>query len=747
MEVHESGDKAVAPPDDDRLRLLIQGLLLVAAYFVAAKLGLGYATIATSVTLLWPPSGIALFALLVFGVRLWPVVFLGALAANMTTGIPIGASIGIAVGNCLEAVAGYYLLCATGFQVRLQRCRDVVMLVSLAAGVSTMIGASIGSLSLAAFNIIPWDQFGRTWAIWWMGDAMGDLVFAPALLAWWGMSVTSARPRRIAEAALLAMCLAGGTEVILGETFLNAEQPWPLAFMTFPLLTWAALRFGMRGATGATLIVGAVTLANVISGQGLFARQSPLESLILLWLYTNVAAITGMVLAATVVERLRAEERMRYLAQHDALTGLPNRVTLQAEIHQAMGRARRHNQLLAVIFVDIDRFKVINDTLGHSIGDKLLGQIGTRLHACVRQGDILTRHGGDEFIILLEDIKDREAVSKVARKVLDGLHLPFMIEGTPLYVTASIGISFFPNDGRDVDSLLKNADVAMYRAKDLGRNNYVYYAAEMNARAGERLAMENELRSALDRGEFLLHYQPQYDVTSGQVVGAEALLRWRRPDGELVPLDSFVPLLEETGLINLVGVWVLDTACVQLADWHARGAPHLRMAVNVSSHQLRDGAFPQQVTIALAQRNLSARFLELEITESMLVRQDAVVERNIEQLVGLGARLAVDDFGTGYSSLSYLHQLSIDTLKIDRAFVTNIPREENCVAIARAIVGLGKSLHLTLIAEGVEMPAQREFLHQLGCDTMQGFLFSPPVTASEFARLIEPGGPPVRQAS
>jgi diguanylate cyclase (GGDEF)-like protein len=723
----------MSPREPIGYRLLIQGLILAVAYFVSAKIGLSFATVASSVTMLWPPSGLTLFALLMFGARLWPAVFLGALAVNATTGVPFGAAVGIAAGNCLEAVTGFYLLQAAGFETRLARVRDVVALVVLAAGVSTMIGATVGASMLASFNVIPWSGIGHSWLTWWMGDAMGVLVFGPLLLVWWQSADETWSVARVVEAVLLLALTMLGSELFLGGRLLAAtSSPLPLAFMLFPLQVWAALRFGMRGAASITLVIGIAALAGIIAGEGLFVHGSTLESLLLLWLYTNVLAITGLALAATVSERRLAESRLRHLAQHDPLTGLPNRVTLQEHIAVAMHHADRRRRQLAILFVDIDRFKVINDTLGHSVGDLLLNMAGARLRDCVRMEDIVTRHGGDEFVILVDSITRSEDVGRIAEKVLAAFRKPFLVQQLPLHVSASIGICFYPVDGRDVDTLLKNADTAMYRAKDLGRNAYVFYSSEMNARMAERFAMENDLRHALDRGEFELHYQSQYNVETGQVVAAEALLRWRRAGGEFVPPDAFIPLLEETGLINRVGAWVLDTACEQLAQWRAQGMHSLRMSVNVSSHQLSDPVLPSLVTVALTRHGLPASLLELEITESMLVRQGPVVENIIRQIVEFGVRLAVDDFGTGYSSLSYLHRLSIDTLKIDRAFVQLLPAHENSAAIARAIVGLGKSLHLTLVAEGVETIEQRDFLREIGCDLMQGFLFSRPVPAENF---------------
>ena len=718
-------------------KTLLYGLLLALAYFLSAKLGLTFAVVSNSVTLIWPPTGLALFALLVFGVRLWPWVLLGAFATNLTTGIAPEAALAIAIGNCLEALTGFYLLRAMGFHIGLQRIRDVVALVVLAAGISTMISATIGTISLYYWQIITWHCFTQTWLTWWTGDAMGDLVFAPLFLAWLHKEKAQWKRGRILEAAVLALCLVAATQMVFGgHLFWSGRSP-PIAFTTFPILVWAALRFGMRGATTATLIIGTVAFINIIRGQGLFAQGSTLESLLLLWLYTNVLAVTSMVLAAAVNERRLIEASMRHLAQHDPLTGLPNRITLQDRLGQAIVHAQRRHCQAAVLFVDIDRFKIINDTLGHAVGDQFLIQVADRLRQCVREEDTVTRPGGDEFVVVLDDVAHGDDVIKVAEKILVKLREPFPIQGTFLHSTASIGISLYPHDGHATEALLKHADIAKYRAKSLGRNGFAFYSSDMNAQAVERLAMENRLREALAREEFLLHYQAQYDAKTGRVLGAEALLRWQKSENELVAPDTFIPVLEEMGLINLVGVWVLETACEQLAQWHARGWGHLRMSVNVSSRQFSDAQLSLHIMQALDKRHLPPHQLELEITESMLVRQDLVTEQTLDKLVNLGVRLAVDDFGTGYSSLSYLHRLSIDTLKIDRAFVTNIPANENSAAIAQAIIGMGKSLHLDLVAEGVETLEQHVFLRDLGCQMVQGYLFSHPLPAEEFVRLIE----------
>ncbi len=718
-------------------KTLLYGLLLAIAYFFAAQLGLTFAVVSNSVTLIWPPTGLALFALLVFGVHLWPAVLLGALAANLMTGVPTGAALAIAIGNCLEALMGFYLLRAAGFHIGLQRIRDVVILVVLAAGISTMFSATLGTLSLYYWQVISGDHVAQTWLTWWTGDAMGDLVFAPLLLAWWHKEKGQWEHGRVLEATLLLLCLVTTTQIVFGGQLLLSGRPPPIAFTTVPILVWAALRFGMRGATTATLIIGSVAFINIVHGQGLFAQGSTLESLLLLWLYTNVLAVTSMVLAAAVNERRLIEAGMRHLAQHDPLTGLPNRMTLQDRLGQTINHAQRQHCQVAVLFVDIDRFKIINDTQGHAIGDQFLVQVANRLRQCVRKEDTVSRPGGDEFVVVLNDITHSDDAIKVAEKILADLREPFTSQGVLLHSTASLGISLYPHDGLDTEALLTHADIAMYRAKSLGRNGFAFYSPDMNSQAVERLDLENRLRDALARDEFRLHYQAQYDAKTGRVVGAEALLRWQKSETELAAPDTFIAALEEMGLINAVGIWVLETACEQLAQWHARGWTHLRMSINVSCRQFSDAQLPQQVRTALAKRHLAPQQLELEITESMLVRQDAITEHTLDELVKLGVRLAVDDFGTGYSSLSYLHRLSIDTLKIDRAFVTDIPGNENSAAIAQAIIGMGKSLHLDLVAEGVETMAQHIFLRDLGCQMVQGFLFSRPIPAEDFMRLVE----------
>ncbi len=444
-----------------------------------------------------------------------------------------------------------------------------------------------------------------------------------------------------------------------------------------------------------------------------------------------------------ITERIRAEERLRYLAHHDVLTGLPNRALFLDRLEQAMARARRHDRTVAVMFMDLDRFKVINDSLGHAVGDALLRELAGRLRAAVRDGDTVARLGGDEFAVLLEDMARPEDASRVARKLLEALGEPFTAEGREFYLTASIGVSLFPADGDDAHALLKNADAAMYRAKERGRNSYGFYSAELGRRSARRLELETHLRRALERGELELHYQPQLCLRSGGVTGVEALLRWRHPQlGQVSPAE-FVPVLEDTGLIVPVGHWVLERACAQLRAWREQGVDGFAVSVNLSAHQLHRPRIAEEILGVLDRTGIDtcSGCLELELTESLLMHEVEETIAKLERLREAGVRIAVDDFGTGYSSLAYLKRFPIHVLKIDRSFVRDLPDDPDDRVIARSILSLGHNLGLDVVAEGVETRAQLEFLRAEGCGAAQGYLFSPPVPAAELPDVVRRLGP------
>ncbi len=442
-------------------------------------------------------------------------------------------------------------------------------------------------------------------------------------------------------------------------------------------------------------------------------------------------------LAAVAIEHQQLADKLVFQASHDPLTGLPNRALLEDRLQQAMACAARNGEQLGVFFIDVDHFKTVNDTLGHHTGDLLLREIAQRLRGRVRATDTLMRMGGDEFTLVAGSLKTRRGASDIANKLIDCFKAPFEVAGHELFVTASIGIGVYPDDGRDAGMLQRSADAAMYRAKGQGRAGYQFFDLAMNESARERLAMEGQLRNAIENNELEVYYQPRVD-REGQVVGLEALLRWHHPRLGLVPPVKFIPLAEESGLIVPLGTWVLKEACRQCRQWQiGRDAP-LRMGVNVSALQFAQADFTANVIAALASANLDPSLLELELTESLLMRNMEDTAAKLREIRSLGVGIAIDDFGTGYSSLSYLQRLPIDTLKIDRSFVQEVkemPRD-NEMAIIRAIASLGKTLHMRVIAEGVETQVHKTFLLSIGCDGLQGYLFSPPRPAAQIEHLL-----------
>lgn len=459
------------------------------------------------------------------------------------------------------------------------------------------------------------------------------------------------------------------------------------------------------------------------------------------WYYTPVVDETGRVLsvitlAQDVTANRAAEERLNFLAYFDGLTGLPNRTLFSDRLAQSLAEAKRQTRFAGVMLLDIDHFKVVNDTLGHEAGDQLLKEIAKRLQVCVRESDTIARLGGDEFGIVLGDLLDPSNVFTVAQKILDAFLPPFTVFGQEVYLAASIGITFYPTDGDTLEGLVKNADSAMYHAKSLGRNNYQFYSSKLTERAHARLALETSLRRATEREDFLLHYQPKVDLASGQVTGVEALLRWRDNGHGDIPPNTFVPIAEESGLILPIGEWALRTACKEVRAWQQAGLPNLKLAVNLSSRQFRHNRLVTNTARILDETGFDPELLEFEITESILMDHDPTVSAVLTQLRNLGISISIDDFGTGYSSLSYLKRFPIDTLKIDRSFVRDVPTDLDDVAIVRAIIGMARSLRMRTVAEGVELDEQRRFLREQGCDEMQGFLYGQPLPGREMRHLL-----------
>jgi diguanylate cyclase (GGDEF)-like protein/PAS domain S-box-containing protein len=458
-------------------------------------------------------------------------------------------------------------------------------------------------------------------------------------------------------------------------------------------------------------------------------------------IHDRVGRIIGAVIVFHDVSAARAmSQQMTHSAQHDVLTNLPNRMLLNDRITQTISLARRQNRPFAVLFLDLDRFKCINDSLGHTIGDQLLQSVSKRLLSAVRGSDTVSRQGGDEFLILLSEIAHPEDAATSAKKILLSLSAPHSIAGQDLNIDGSIGISIYPEDGADANTLIKNADTAMYHAKESGRNNFQFFKPEMNLKAVERQSLESSLRRALVRKEFLLHYQPKVNLNSLEITGVEALIRWQDPDRGSVPPSQFVPVAEDCGLILPIGSWVLYEACRQAREWQDAGLPFKRISINVSAPEFRAETFLAGIRNTLRDTGLHARYLDLELTESVLMQHADLSAVKLHALKTLGVHIAVDDFGTGYSSLSYLQQFPIDILKIDKSFVQKITGlSGDSSSIVSAIIDMGKNLKQRVIAEGIETPEQLVFLQARHCAEGQGYLFSPPLPAAQFAGLLRTG--------
>jgi diguanylate cyclase (GGDEF)-like protein len=435
-------------------------------------------------------------------------------------------------------------------------------------------------------------------------------------------------------------------------------------------------------------------------------------------------------------ERKAAQERIEFLAHHDALTGLPNRLLLRDRVEQAQAQAVRLHSRVALLFLDLDRFKTINDSLGHPVGDALLKAVVDRLKGCVRESDTLSRQGGDEFVILLNDVRDSEAVARVADKIHQRMSEPIVLGSQSLNTSFSIGIALCPDDGEDFDSLLQKADTAMYHAKEAGRNGHRFFTEQMNRKVVEHMTLETQLRSALENREFVLHYQPQMDLHEGGIVGVEALIRWNSPENGLVSPARFIPVAEDSGVIVPIGAWVLGEACRQARAWQDAGLPPFVVAVNLSAVQFRRMDLVNTVINALVLSDLDSQWLELELTESILIQDAEATLDSVRRLKALGVKLSVDDFGTGYSSLAYLKRFAVDKLKIDQSFVRDLVTDPDDAAIVRAIIQMAHSLKLKTIAEGVESEDLSNLLRLFHCDEIQGYWLARPMPADELQAFV-----------
>jgi diguanylate cyclase (GGDEF)-like protein/PAS domain S-box-containing protein len=557
-----------------------------------------------------------------------------------------------------------------------------------------------------------------------------------------------ARYRGLLEAAPDAMVVVDQNgEIVL----LNAQAEKQFGYRRDELLGQMVKRLIPEGFAERLIADGTRTAAEALeqqmgTGIELIGRRKDGTEFPIEIMLSPLASPDGVLVTAAIrniTVRKDAERRLAQLAEqiahsahHDPLTGLPNRVLLNDRIGQAISLARRNEGQAAVLFLDLDGFKYTNDSLGHPIGDRLLQSIASRLLDCVRAPDTVSRQGGDEFVVLLQEIQHPEDAAIAANRILKAVEKIHSVGGYDLHVTASMGVSIYPSDGLDAESLIKNADTAMYQAKESGRQNCKFFKAEMNVRAVERQSIEQDLRLALEREEFTLHYQPKINLKTGAIIGAEALLRWMHPTRGSVPPVQFIPVAEDSGLIRSIGAWVLHEACTQARDWAFASLPVASMSVNVSAAQFRNEEFRRDLLTNLRETDLNPQTLELEVTESVLMRNPERLVPILKALREEGVRVSVDDFGTGYSSLSYLQQLPLDALKIDQSFVRRITTNPDETTIVGAIISMGRSLNLRVLAEGVETARDLGFLRAHDCDEAQGYYFSPPLPPAQFAKML-----------
>jgi diguanylate cyclase (GGDEF)-like protein len=716
----------VLPTLADARRFALTVALTALVYALAGWVSLKVASyVAGVIAAVWLAAGIGAMAGLRFGLAGVVGVLLGSFAI-ISQALSAEAAFRLALGAAASAaIIGYLPRYLQPFSSTLESVPSVAKFALVAVPLGCGISALLGVTSLYSIGVLPHEQVVQGLWVWWLGDVLGVYLIAPVLLtaSRWDLLPTSKAARVEGLVLVLSMLL-------LTYAMLSNLQPLRpsevVLFVLMPGVLWAALRFSVTGASMAIFLSALIVLGvAVVSSGGAISSTSPRE-LFALQVSMLAMALAGMFVSAALAERRHSEMRLDILANHDPLTGLPNRSYFQDFLGHALARAQREHSQVSLLFIDLDRFKHINDSQGHEVGDQVLCVVGKRLDDQLRADDFVARLGGDEFAIILTHPPALRAASRVVRKLLKSLVEPFKLEHRRYAIGASIGISVYPDDGLDANTLLRQADLAMYQAKQR-RSGFEYFSDELNTVAQQQLNLENGLRHALDHGELALAYQPKLDLASGRVVGLEVLVRWLPRSGGMVGPDRFIPVAEETGLIMPLGRWVARAACEQWVVWHNTGLNPPPVAINLSPRQFNDEHLIDDIDSILADTGMDAAHLQLEVTESAAMENP---ERTFEMLDALrerGLHVYIDDFGTGHSNLGQLKRMPIDALKIDKGFVDDVLTDSDGAEIVNAIIRLSHALNMRVVAEGVESVEQVAFLKKQGCDEIQGFVVAKPL--------------------
>jgi len=727
--------RLVLPTLADARRFALIVALTALVYALAGWISLKVATyVAGVIAAVWLAAGIGAMASLRFGLAGVAGVLVGGFVI-ISQVVPVDAAIRLALGAAASAaIMGYLPRYLQPFSPTLESVPSVAKFALVAAPLGCGVSALFGVFSLNAAGILADDQVLQGMWVWWLGDVLGVYLIAPVLLtaSRWDLLPTSKTARVEGLVLILSMLL-------LTYAMLSNLQPLRpsevVLFVLVPGVLWAALRFSVTGASLAIFLSALIVLGvAVVSSGGAISSTSPRE-LFALQVSMIAMALAGLFVSAALAERRHSELRLDRLANHDPLTGLPNRSYFQDFLGHALARAQREKSQVSLLFIDLDRFKHINDSQGHEIGDQVLRVVGRRLDEELRADDFVARLGGDEFAIILTHPPASRAASRVVRKLLKTLAEPFKLEHRRYAIGASIGISVYPDDGLDANTLLRQADLAMYQAKQR-RSGFEYFSDELNTVAQQQLSLENGLRQALDHGELALAYQPKLDLASGRVVGLEVLARWLPRSGGMIEPSRFIPVAEETGLIMPLGRWVARATCEQWIAWRDAGLNPPPVAINLSPRQFSDAHLIEDIDAILADTGMEAMHLQLEVTESAAMENPLRTFDMLDALRQRGFHVYIDDFGTGHSNLGQLKRMPIDALKIDKSFIDDVLVDSDGAEIVNAIIRLSHALNMRVVAEGVETVEQVAFLKKQGCDEIQGYVVAKPLPPDKVAALF-----------